>query len=376
MYARSQSICRKQPKKGSLKLVKTYWQMLFVAAISACAVLGSCDSQAQDDDRSRGGESNHRVLHIRHTETTSEVGFPQHMFMYHVLGGDDSHGAMLALKGTIALRNHGSEFSEVLWLLAYWQGECPANDPSLSGANYIWSAIQKNPTKSDVMLPLDIQFPSPLPITGCVGLIFAGGPLVDGAGAVTMSADLNLEYKRSEAVTNGVVGLAGEYCFGMDWGCQNATTNDKDGFAFPITMPAGHLLELYGSISDSTFDGTQNFGPLPTGEVWGATNDFYLLPGGCGKFGNNLNDQGYPNPTPLATLNSWLPSNAIHLDSAPMDYQISGGGTSKAPLTREIETFLPYPVKVDAGDCVVVIYGRKGNGATDNETQVNAVLGP
>jgi hypothetical protein len=35
-------------------------------------------------------------------------------------------------------------------------------------------------------------------------------------------------------------------------------------------MPAGHLSELFGNISDSTFDGTQNFGPLPTGEAWGA----------------------------------------------------------------------------------------------------------
>ena len=45
-------------------------------------------------------------------------------------------------------------------------------------------------------------------------------------------------------------------------------------------------------------------------------------------------------------------------------------------LTRQIETFLPYPVEVNAGDCVVVIYGRKGDGATDNETQINAVLAP
>jgi hypothetical protein len=59
-----------------------------------------------------------------------------------------------------------------------------------------------------------------------------------------------------------------------------------------------------------------------------------------------------------------------------MDYQIPKGGNSKASLTRQIETFLPYPVTVNAGDCIVVFYGRKGDGATDNETQIHAVLVP
>ena len=80
-------------------------------------------------------------------------------------------------------------------------------------------------------------------------------------------------------------------------------------------MPAGHLLQLYGNISDSTFDGTKDFGPLPTGESWGAVNDFYLLPGGCGIFAENLNSQGFPNPAPLSTLHSWLPRDALHLAS-------------------------------------------------------------
>jgi hypothetical protein len=356
--------------------MKTYWRIAVVAAIFILIGLGTCNAWAQNDNWSGDGDRDHRVLHIQRTATTSQIGFPQYMYMYHVLEGADSNGEARALSGTISLKNHSSEFSEVLWLLAYWTGECPASDPSLAGANIIWSEIQKNPTKSEVTLPVELRFPNSLPMTGCVALVFAGGPLVEGAGAVTMSADLNLEYRRSETTANAVVGLAGEYCFGMNWGCQNATTNDNDAFAVPIILPAGHLVELYGSISDSTFDGTQNFGPLPTGEVWGATNNFYLLPGGCGKFGNNLNSQGLPNPAPLATLNSWLPNNAIHLESVPMDYQIPQGETSKASLTRQIETFLSYPVKVDAGDCVVVIYGRKGNGATDNESQINAVLAP
>ena len=339
---------------------------------------GALQATAQEATWVGGGDEgrNHRELHIHHTVTTSQTNFPQSLYMYHVLDGANSNGAVHGLRGTISLRNHGPEFSEVLWELAYWQAECPVNDQSLAGANIFWTEIQKNPNQSEVTLAVDLHFPHPLPMTGCIGLVFAGGPLVQGAPAVTMSADLDLEYTESGPPADAVVGLAGEYCFGQNWGCQNATTDPRDGFAVPIQVPAGHLVELYGSISDSTFDGTQNFGPLPKGQVWGATNDLYLLPGGCGQFGNNLNFQGFPNPVPLATLYSWLPHDAIHLDSVPMDYRIAPGGTSKAALTREIETLLPYPVKVNAGDCVVVIYGRKGNGATDNETQVNAVLAP
>jgi hypothetical protein len=358
--------------------MKNYYRK--VAALSLILLL--IDAQvgnawAQQDEWHGYGADDHRVLHIGRAVTTSQIGFPQYLFMYHVLGGADSNAEVRALNGTIALRNHGSEFSEVLWVLAYWKGECPADDQSLTGANVIWTEIQKNPTKSQDTLTVDLRFPNPLPMTGCVGLIFAGGPLVAGAGAVTMSADLDLTYKPSAESPNTVVNLAGEYCFGQNWGCQNATTNDAQGFVVPITMPvAGHLVELYGDISDSTFDGTANFGPLPTREVWGATNNFYLLSGGCGRFGSTLNSQGFPNPVSLSTLNSWLPTNAIHLESVPMDYQIPKGGNSRASLTRQVETLLPYPVTVNAGDCIVVFYGRKGDGATDNETQVHAVLVP
>jgi hypothetical protein len=67
--------------------------------------------------------------------------------------------------------------------------------------------------------------------------------------------------------------------------------------------------------------------------------------------------------------------HVLHIQhTVPMDYQILPDKTSRASLTRQVETLLPYPVKVDAGDCVVVFYGRKGDGASDNETQVHAVL--
>lgn len=350
--------------------MSTPWKKVILAAILIAVGYGSDKLWAQDSAVKPS------VLHIQHSVTTTNPSFPQYIFMYHVLDGAKSTAEAQALTGTISLENHNSEFSEVLWLLAYWQGECPVNDQSLTGANFLWSDILKNPSRSTSTFPVNLQFPHSLPMTGCVGLVFAGGPLVKGAGAVTMSADLNLMYRAASSNANTIFDLSGEYCFGQNWGCQNATVDNEEGFAVPITMPAGHLVELIGNISDSTFDGTQNFGPLPTGEAWGAVNDFYLLPGGCGNFGGNLNGQGFPNPTLLSTLYSWLPDNAKHLESVPMEYRIPEGKTGKATLQKRVERIFPVPVTVNSGDCMVVIYGRKGNGATDNETQVHAVLAP
>jgi hypothetical protein len=105
-------------------------------------------------------------------------------------------------------------------------------------------------------------------------------------------------------------------------------------------------------------------------------NDFYLLPGGCGRFAENLNSQGFPNPAPLSTLHSWLPPDALHLASVPLVDRIAPGKTGKAALQGQVENIFSVPVKVNSGDCMVVIYGRSGNGATDNETQVNALMAP
>jgi hypothetical protein len=52
------------------------------------------------------------------------------------------------------------------------------------------------------------------------------------------------------------------------------------------------------------------------------------------------------------------------------------GETGEAALQGQVENIFSVPVKVNAGDCMVVMYGRSGNGATDNETQVKAVIAP
>ena len=351
--------------------MKSFWRVVIVAALFALGRFGACALWGQENNGQPG------VLHIQHSVSTSKTGFPQYIYMYHVLDGAKSTAEARALSGTISLKNDSPNFSEVLWLLAYWQGKCPVNDQKLIGANFIWSDILKNPSQSDSKFRVDLHFPQPLPMTGCVGLVFAGGPLVQGAAEVTMSADLDLTYEPTSSNANAVIDLSGEYCFGQNWGCENATIDDTMGFGMPIAMQtSGHLVELFGNISDSTFDGTDNFGPLPTGDSWGAVNDFYLLPGGCGQFGQNLDSQGFPNPQLLTTLYSWLPSDATHLDSVPMEYRIPEGETGEAALQKRVQSIFPSPLTVNAGDCMVVIYGRKGNGATDNETQVHALLTP
>lgn len=319
------------------------------------------------------------VLHIQHTVTTSKKDFPQFAFIHHVLDGVDSSAQVRALTGTISLQNNTANFSEVLWLLAYWQGSCPAKvDANLTGANFLWSDILKNPSKSTSTFPVDLYFPNPLPMTGCVALILGGGKLAEGVqDEVTMSADLSLVYEPSAPNANTIVDFGGEYCFGRSGGCENATLNNQDGFAVPIRLlSAGHLVELFGNISDSTFDGTADLGPLPKGKEWGARNDFYLLHGSCGKFAGNLNSQGFPNPLPLTTLHSWLPHDAVHLASVPLDTRITCDESGAATLQQQVQKIFAVPLKVDSGDCVVVIYGRKGDGATDDETQVKAVLAP
>jgi hypothetical protein len=349
--------------------MKAYWSVIVCVAIFIGAGVAIPGLWAQETTPELA------VLHMQQSKTTSQTDFPTYLAMYHVLDGAKSPAEALALTGTISLKNYDPRFSEVLWLLVYWQGKCPAHDINLTEASILWSDIVKNPSQWDSTFNLNLDFPHPLPMTGCVGLYYGGGPLVEGK--VTMSADLNLTYKPvKNSNPNTVLDLSGEYCFGQDWGCQNATVIDGEAFAVPITLPAGHLLELEGNISDSTFDGTKDFGPLPTGQSWGSINDFYLLPGGCGIFAENLNNQGFPNPAPFSTLHSWLPHDALHLASVPLVDRVPSGASSRATLQSQVENIFSVPVKVNSGDCMVVIYGRTGNGATDNETQVHAVMAP
>lgn len=344
---------------------------------------GLCGLQAQERLARRP------VLHMQQSVKSTDLNpyNPVLLKMYQVLDGANSTAQARALSGTISLQNTTADFSQVLMIVANWQGQCPANDENLTTASsFLWSDILKNPSQSTVTLGVDVHFPSALPMTGCVGLYFGGGSEF-GSGVVTMSADLNLTYEPVDSNANTVIDVSGEYCFGettvgdpasgVTVPCgQNSTADDTQVFAVPTTLPAGHIAEIFGDISDSTLDGTPNFGPLPTGDAWAASNDFYLLPGGCGAFGQNLNGQMFPNPLPLATFQSWLPGNALRLESVPQVQRIAPGTAAKAALQRRVEDIFSVPVAVNAGDCMLVVYGKTGNGASDHETQVKLVVTP
>lgn len=346
----------------------TYWRLILFAPLLLFVGCGTSNNM---------GPGPH-VLHIQQAQNTSSLTpNPTFLYTYQVLNNAASPVNILSLKGTLSVNNDSPNFSQVLWVLVYWQGACPAHDIALTKiAGYLWLDITKNPSQSNSSFPVNLVFPNPLAATGCIGFYYGGGPQF--AGNTTMTADLELTYQLASSPNPNTVvnGIGGEYVFGQNWGGQNATPDDTQGFAFPVSMPAGHLLELYGNLSDSTLDGTANFGPPPTGTSWGVVNDFYLLPGGCGNFGTNLNNQGFPNPVALTTLYSWIPQNAVHLTSVPMTFNIPPGGSSIAALQSPVQATFTTPPAVNAGDCMVTIYGRTGNGATDNETQVLALMGP
>jgi hypothetical protein len=165
--------------------MQAHWKSAVIAAIMFIAAAVS-NLHAQQNF---GANNNVSILHIQDSVTTLQTGFPQYLHTYHVLDGAMSPAEATSLTGTISLENHTTNFSEVLWLLAYWEGKCPVDDRSLTGANFIWSDILKNPAQSDSKFPVNLHFPHALPMTGCIGFVFGGGLLF--AGAVTMPVTVN-----------------------------------------------------------------------------------------------------------------------------------------------------------------------------------------
>ena len=152
--------------------MKACWRVVCYTMV----MLVSMGSKAWAQD----GASHPSILHIQQSQTTSQGsqnGFPTFLATYRVLDGAKSTANMSALKGTISLKNYDPTFSEVLWVLVYWQGECPVHDITLSKvAGILWSDILKNPSQSDSKFAVNLRFPNPVPTTGCIGLYYGGGP--------------------------------------------------------------------------------------------------------------------------------------------------------------------------------------------------------
>jgi hypothetical protein len=128
--------------------MRVCWRVVLLAAVLISTCWGKCELWGQETAAAQLS-----VLHIQHSVTTSKTGFPQFLYMYHLLDGAKSTAEARGITGQISLKNDSADFSEVLWLLAYWQGKCPVNDQSLAGANFIWSDILKNPSQSTPLFP-------------------------------------------------------------------------------------------------------------------------------------------------------------------------------------------------------------------------------
>ena len=131
------------------------YRSVVFCAVFLFAGLGLSNLQAQDSAAIEPS-----VLHIQQSQTTSkgsQNGFPTFLAMYHVLDGAKSPAELLSLTGTISLKNFDPTFSEVLWILAYWQGKCPAQDITLSKVGgFLWTDILKNPSQSDSRFSVDL----------------------------------------------------------------------------------------------------------------------------------------------------------------------------------------------------------------------------
>ncbi|MHB1845208.1 MAG: hypothetical protein ACYCWW_10285 [Deltaproteobacteria bacterium] len=306
-------------------------------------------------------------IELRGSALTTVTGFPTAWYGFPMPAGQQ----VASLVGNISVTNAENLYSEVLFILKYLpSGSCPTGRwPSTTpefgppGAPGFASFIVKAPTKGAFSLPINLTLPGGLPISSCVLLGLNGGP-VSAPQNVISAASLTLSYGPAQAPTQRRVGMGGEFCFGQNWGCQGATTNDSLSFArvTPITT-ATQLVALYGDISDSTFDGTSAFGAPPAG-AWTASNDFYVYHGPeCSSFGVSSGTAG------PGSYYASIPGDAVHLLSVPL----SGSGIG----VRTSQVFQSFTnVQLAAGDCLVTLWGLSGGGGFDDETQVSALVTP
>jgi hypothetical protein len=302
--------------------------------------------------------------------TTAGQGFSSAWYGFPIKPGAMSFSS---LSGSVSVQNPVSSYAEVLFILRYLPpsdackaGRWPSTTPEFgpSGSLPLANFIVKTPTQGTFTVPIDFTLPGGLPMSSCVLLGLNGGP-VAGSHPVTSSAALTLTYTEPQQPAQTLLYAGGEFCFGQGWGCQKFTQTDTQSFAHvtPIGQ-AMHLLALYGDISDSTFDGTRGYGPPPTA-AWTATNDLYVYHGAdCSKLGVT---SGIAGP---GDYYAHIPADAVHLLSAPRSGN-AGIGVLQGQVFQSLAS-----VPVVAGDCLVTLWGLKGSGGFDNETQVFALAGP
>ena len=188
----------------------------------------------------------------------------------------------------------------------------------------------------------NIQFPEGVPVSGCIVIVFDGGPL-SGASTFTMSAALKFELSEEGPKANPAILTSG-------W---EGWIRGKNAFAFSV--PVGFKSELVGLYGSYSMIGTND-----------SKIDYYLLPGGCGSFWKKEKKgmaQYITRNKSIDSIESDLPANAKLLFS----FEKRGRGLIQDSLSVKPESI----VNIEAGDCLLsVMYSPSGkveNGDFENQ---------
>jgi hypothetical protein len=311
---------------------------------------------------------NGNSLQLKIDAPSNGSGFQKYLYSFPLPAGQFE---FTGLSGTVSMDLLTSTYSEALISLHYLtSGSCPSNGTHYSTYDQIYKAypgltgiqniILKQPDPGTSVINVNMSLPAGLPIAGCIVAVLDGGP-ASGSSSIVMHTDLSLSYEPIQSNPAYLLGGGSEFCFGQNYGCQAATTDNSLSFSFATVVPQdSYLLALTGDISDSTFDGT-HFGPVPKGN-WSMNNDFYVLPGGCGPYTPG-------SATAAADYYAILPKNAQQIASVPFS------GSGKTVLQQYIsESFSNLQLR--AGDCIVALTKMNGQGGVDAENQVSYVLVP
>lgn len=229
----------------------------------------------------------------------------------------------------------------------------------LAYPNAVWVAkfIVKNLGSGVSTVSTKVDFPAPIPVSGCAFVIIDGGPslgYLKPISSIRMVSSMKLNYgPPGNQPAPYIVGSGDEFCFGMSWGCQMSTPNKGVAFAAVDKIQrSGRLVSLYGNVSEGGLS-------RPAG-YWSARNGYYL-DRACSQFpaappaGQKLYGPGsYFDTIPLA---------ATRL----LDFTLSGTSNVLQQTVNSRQN-----VTVSAGDCLVHIVQVNGPGHVDGAGQVDA----
>jgi hypothetical protein len=295
--------------------------------------------------------------------TTTYQGFMKTVYSFPLPANARS---MTGLRGTLSTLTSGSNPSEALFLIGHVPtGACLANGSQYTDYGALFAAMPGAVLTSSFILKslgggantiaTNIDFPSPVNISGCVFVIMDGGPSLGYLAPINWIENISsLKLKFATTATTPapyVIGTGDEFCFGMTWGCQLHSTSQGVTFSSVTRIPrTGRLISLFGNVSEGAIT-------TPAG-AWSARNAYYI-DRGCHSMAPGLHGPG----NYFATI----PATATILH----DFTMSGSGMS---LQRTIN--VPMSIPVNAGDCLVHLAKVNGTGQVDAENQVRALIQP